>query len=159
MAGLARVLHANNRILGSSLVHAFLFYYINILIIIIITAILVFEVNYRVSADIPWISMEFIGSMDIYRRAYGILWILIGEFGRNLCHFWVSGHPVDSTGFLWIPWNPVDSRAWGVGTVKYLQIWLNFGWTLLASETTKVSVFLERNLDCIDLYGVFFMMG
>ena len=53
MAELARALHANNRVLGPSLVHAFLFYYINILIIIIITAISVFEVNYRVSADIP----------------------------------------------------------------------------------------------------------
>jgi len=99
MAELARALCANNRVLGSSLVHAFLFYYINILIIIIITAISVFKVNYRVSADIPWISTESIGSMDIYRWAYGILWIPIGEFGRNLCHFQVSGHPVDSTGF------------------------------------------------------------
>jgi len=100
MAELARALYANNRVLGSSLVHAFLFYYINILIIIIrITAISVFEVNYRVSVNIPWISTESIGSMDIYRRAYRILWILIGEFGRNLCHFQVSGHPVDSTGF------------------------------------------------------------
>ena len=54
---------------------------------------------YRVSVDILWISTESIGSMDIYRRAYGILWILIGEFGRNLCHFWVSGHPVDSMEF------------------------------------------------------------
>jgi len=61
-----------------------------ILIIIITTAISVFEVNYRVSADIPWISTESIGSMDIYRWAYGILWIPIGEFGRFLCHFWVS---------------------------------------------------------------------
>jgi len=113
MAELARVLHANNMVLGLSLVHAFLFYYINILIIIIIiTAISVFEVNYRVSADIPWISTESIGFMDIYRRAYGILWIPIGEFGRNLCHFWVSGHPVDSTGFLWI-------LEPGGGTVKY----------------------------------------
>jgi len=74
---------------------SFMHFFFIILIIIIITAISVFEVNYRVSADIPWISPESIGSMDIYRRAYGILWILIGEFGRNLCHFWVSGHPVD----------------------------------------------------------------
>ena len=71
------------------------------------------------SADIPWISIDSIESMDIYRWAYGILWIPIGEFGRNLYHFRVSGHLVDSTGFLWILWNPVDSRAWGWGRVKY----------------------------------------
>jgi len=42
--------------------------------------------------------------MDFYGIywVYGILWIPIGEFGRNLCYFRVSGHPVDSTGFLWI---------------------------------------------------------
>ena len=81
MVELARALYANNRVLGSSLFHAFLFYYIN---------------NNNISADIPWISTESIGSMDIYRWAYGILWIPIGEFGRNLCHFQVSRHPVDS---------------------------------------------------------------
>ena len=115
MAELARALCANYRVPGSSPVHAFLFF----IILIIITAIRCSRLTIGVSADIPWISTDSIESMDIYRPAYGILWIPIGEFGRNLCHFRVSGHPVDSTGFLWIPWNPVDSRAWGGGTVKY----------------------------------------
>jgi len=99
MAELARALCANYRIPGLSPVGPFLF----IIILIIITAIWCSRLTIGVFAHIPWISTDSIGSMDIYRWAYGILWIPIGEFGRNLCHFWVSGHPIDSTRFLWIP--------------------------------------------------------
>jgi len=54
MAELARVLHANNRVLGSSPISAFSFF----IILIIITAILVFEVDYRCVCGY---SMDFYG--------------------------------------------------------------------------------------------------
>ena len=54
MAQLARALHANYRVLGSSLIRALSFF----IILIIITAITVFEVDYRCVCGY---------SMDFYR--------------------------------------------------------------------------------------------
>ena len=54
MAQLARALHAKYRVLGSSLVHVFSFF----IILIIITAITVFEVDYRCVCGY---SMDFYG--------------------------------------------------------------------------------------------------